>query len=175
MVTILDERRRGMALGAAGYLTKPIDRERLHALVRRYRSPARRARILVAEDDDVQRERVRTWLEAQQWLVTEAANGREALDCLRRERPDLILLDLMMPEMDGFQVAAALHEDSVWRDIPVIVITAMDLTAADRARLNSGVESVLVKDAFQSAELVERIRTLVRPQSRSPALTGAVS
>ena len=82
MVTILDEQRRGMALGAAGYLTKPINRERLHALVDRFRSSARPTRILVVEDDPIQRERARAWLEPQQWTVTEAANGREALASL---------------------------------------------------------------------------------------------
>ncbi|MFL5095023.1 MAG: response regulator, partial [Xanthobacteraceae bacterium] len=175
MVTILDEQRRGMALGAAGYLTKPIDRERLHALVQRFHSPSRRTCILVVEDDDVQRERVRAALEAQLWIVEEAANGHEALARLKNEKPDLILLDLMMPEMDGFQLVAALQEEAQWRDIPVIVVTAMDLTAADRARLNSGIESVLVKDAFRSADLVERIRTLVRPHEPAPALANAPS
>jgi signal transduction histidine kinase/CheY-like chemotaxis protein len=173
MVTIVDEQHRGMALGAAGYLTKPIDRERLNALVQRFHSPSRRTRILVVEDDDVQRERVRSWLEAQQWLVKEAANGREALASLEEEKPDLILLDLMMPEMDGFQLVAALQEAPPWRDIPVIVVTAMDLTAADRARLNSAIESVLVKEAFQPAELVDRIRRLAGARRPAGAMAEA--
>ena len=67
----------------------------------------------------------------------------------------------MMPEMDGFAVVAALHEDAGWRDIPVIVITSLDLDAKDRARLNSGVQSVLVKETFRPADLVEHIRRLV--------------
>ena len=169
MVTILDEQRRGMALGAAGYLTKPINRERLHALVGRFRSSARSTRVLVVEDDPIQRERARSWLEPQQWTVTEASNGREALASLGKEKPDLILLDLMMPEMDGFQLVAVLQKEAQWRDIPVIVITAMDLTAGDRARLNSGIESVLVKNMFQSADLVDRIRRLVRSEEPLPA------
>jgi signal transduction histidine kinase/CheY-like chemotaxis protein len=172
MVTILDEQRRGMALGAIGYLTKPIDRERLNALVQRFRAPARGAKILLVEDDPVQRERARAWLEPQQWIVTEAANGREALRSIREERPDLILLDLMMPEMDGFQLVAALQQESGWRDIPVIVITAMDLTAADRARLNSGIESVLVKNSFEPRELVEHIRRVVHASQASDLQTG---
>jgi signal transduction histidine kinase/CheY-like chemotaxis protein len=172
MVTILDEQRRGMALGAIGYLTKPIDRERLNALVQRFRAPARGAKILLVEDDPVQRERARAWLEPQQWIVTEAANGREALRSIREERPDLILLDLMMPEMDGFQLVAALQQESGWRDIPVIVITAMDLTAADRARLNSGIESVLVKNSFEPRELVEHIRRVVHASQPSDLQTG---
>jgi CheY-like chemotaxis protein len=93
--------------------------------------------------------------------VREAGNGREALDRLQQGKPDVILLDLMMPEMDGFAVVAALQKDAGWRDIPVIVITSLDLDAKDRARLNSGVQSVLVKERFQPADLVERIRRLV--------------
>ena len=161
MVTIVDEHRRGIALGAAGYLTKPIDRERLHQLVGRFRALTPPARVLLVEDDPVQRERVGAWLEDQQWVVQEAANGREALARLQEEVPDVILLDLMMPEMDGFAVVAALQKEAGWRDIPVIVITSLDLDAKDRERLNSGVQSVLIKEMFRPAELVDRIRRLV--------------
>jgi CheY-like chemotaxis protein len=162
MVTILDEHRRAAALGAAGYLTKPVDRERLQQLVGRYRAPARPTRVLLVEDDQLQRERIRGWLEGQQWIVQEAENGREALGRLQAYDPDVILLDLMMPEMDGFQVVASLQNEQRWRDIPVIVITARDLEAEDRERLNSGVQTVLVKDTFRPAELVERIRRVVQ-------------
>jgi adenylate cyclase len=160
MVTIVDEQRRAVALGAAGYLTKPIDRERLHRMVERFRAPTRPTRVLLVEDDAFQRERMRAWLESHQWIVHEAANGREALDRLQHGKPDLILLDLMMPEMDGFQVVATLQKEPGWRNIPVVVITALDLDAKDRERLNSGVQSVLVKQTFRPADLVERIRRL---------------
>jgi two-component system, NtrC family, sensor kinase len=170
MVTIVDEHRRGIALGAAGYLTKPIDREKLHRLVSRFRAPEPPTRVLVVEDDAVQRERMRGWLEGPEWSVREAANGREALDRLKQGKPDVILLDLMMPEMDGFAVVAALQKKADWRDIPVIVITSLDLDAKDRERLNAGVQLVLVKERFQPADLVERIRQLVH--SRPPVLSG---
>ncbi len=169
MVSIVDEHRRGIALGAAGYLTKPIDRERLHRLVRRFQAPRRPTRVLLVEDDAVQRQRMLGWLEPREWIVREAANGREALVCLQEEKPDVILLDLMMLEMDGFEVVAALQKDAGWQDIPVIVITSLDLSTKDRERLNSGVQSVLVKDKFRPEDLVERIRRLV--QSR-PAATN---
>ena len=161
MITIVDEHRRGIALGAVGYLTKPIDRERLHRLVSRFRAQVPPTRVLLVEDDAVQRERMRGWLEGPQWNVQEAENGREALNRIQERKPDVILLDLMMPEMDGFAVVAALQKEVGWRDIPVIVITSLDLDAKDRARLNSGVQSVLVKERFQPADLVERIRRLV--------------
>jgi signal transduction histidine kinase/CheY-like chemotaxis protein len=162
MVTIMDERRRAAELGAAGYLTKPIDRHTLQRMIGRFQAPARPTRILVVEDDALQRARVREWLRGQQWIVQEAANGREALASLQAAKPDLILLDLMMPEMDGFAVVAALQKEEDWRGIPVIVITSLDLDAKDRERLNSGVQSVLVKDTFYPADLIDRIRRLVR-------------
>ena len=127
-------------------------------------------RVLLVEDDAVQRERMRGWLEGPQWAVREAENGREALKRIEENKPDVILLDLMMPEMDGFAVVAALQKEAGWRDIPVIVITALDLDAKDRARLNAGVQSVLVKERFQPANLVERIRRLVH--SKPPVLSG---
>ena len=170
MVSIVDEHRRGIALGAAGYLTKPIDRERLHRLVSRFRAQAPPTRVLLVEDDAVQRERMREWLAGPQWAVREAANGREALARLQEEKPDVILLDLMMPEMDGFAVVAALQKESNWRDIPVIVITSLDLDAKDRERLNAGVQFVLVKETFQPVDLVERIRRLV--QTRPAVISG---
>jgi signal transduction histidine kinase/DNA-binding response OmpR family regulator len=165
MVTILDEQRRGMALGVAGYLTKPIDRERLRGVVRRLRMPLRKARILLVDEDELQRRRVRLWLEAEQWSVDEAEDGRAALARIESARPDVILLDLLTPE-NGFALVAALQANVDWSHIPVIVITAHDLDAADRARLNAGIESVLVKDDFRPEELVRRIRHVVGAQER---------
>ena len=176
MVTIVDEHRRGIALGAAGYLTKPIDRERLHRLVGRFRASTPPTRVLLVEDDPIQRDRVRGHgSQDQQWVVQEAANGREALARLQEEAPDVILLDLMMPEMDGFAVVAALQKEAGWRNIPVIVITARDLNANDRERLNSGVQSVLVKEMFRPADLVERIRRLVHTNPAADSKMEAAS
>ena len=174
MVTILDEQRRATSLGAAGYLTKPIDQHTLQRMMGRFRTSARPTRILLVEDDALQRELMCEWLVGEQWTVHEASNGREALDLLRTNKPDVILLDLMMPEMDGFEIVAALQEEPLWRDVPVIVITARDLNAKDRQRLNSGVHSVLLKNTFRPTELVERIRQLTRTKSTTTVL-GATS
>ena len=99
----------------------------------------------------------------------------KALDRLQQGKPDVILLDLMMPEMDGFAVVAALQKEADWRDIPVIVITALDLDAKDRERLNAGVQFVLVKERFRPADLVERVRWLVqkKPASVSNGMEAA--
>jgi CheY-like chemotaxis protein len=142
-------------------------------MVERFRAPAQPTRVLLVEDDAFRREPMRAWLESQQWIVHEAANGREALDRLQHGKPDLILLDLMMPEMDGFQVVATLQKEPEWRDIPVVVITALDLDAKDRERLNSGVQSVLVKQTFRPTDLVERIRRLA--DTRAAVNSGMVS
>jgi CheY-like chemotaxis protein len=161
IVTIVDEQRRGIALGAAGYLTKPIDRERLIEIVSRFRVVDKPGNVLVVEDDEDQRQLMRAILGARGWSVREAANGRLALDAIRAELPDLILLDLMMPEMDGFELVAALQANAAWRAIPVVVVTALDLTAEDRQRLNGGVEQILSKHAFPPAELMARLGALL--------------
>jgi CheY-like chemotaxis protein len=117
--------------------------------------------VLVVEDDEGERQLVRATLEARGWTVREAANGRLALDAIRAELPDVILLDLMMPEMDGFELVAALQANAAWRDIPVVVVTALDLTAEDRRRLNGGVDQILSKHAFPPAELIARVGALL--------------
>jgi CheY-like chemotaxis protein len=161
IVTIVDEQRRGIALGAAGYLTKPIDRERLFAILSRVRAAGVPGSVLVVEDDEDQRQLVRAILGPRGWRVREAANGRLALDAVAAELPDVILLDLMMPEMDGFEVVAALQAKPAWREIPVIVVTALDLTAEDRRRLSGGVTQILSKPAFPLAELMARVCALL--------------
>ena len=176
MATITDDQQhKGMTLGAAGYLTKPIDRDRLIALLQPYQARVRRTCVLLVEDDPTQRERIRSWLEPQQWQISEAENGRVALDRLADEVPDIILLDLMMPEMDGFQLITALQERPAWRGIPVIVITSLDLTAADRARLNSGVEGILLKDSFDPAQLVAIVRGYVAKTRQSQKVPEVAS
>jgi CheY-like chemotaxis protein len=131
--------------------------------MQRFKTPSGPTSVLLVEDDPDQRVRVRDWLEAQQWRLAEAENGRVALDRLKEGLPDIILLDLMMPEMDGFALVAALQANPAWRRIPVIVITARDLSAQERARLNAGIETILVKEQFQPLDLVEKVRELVAP------------
>ena len=162
MVTIVDEKQKGIALGASDYLNKPIDRARLAAILARYRSAvAATRRVLVVEDDAPTRLMMRRLLIGEGWKVAEAGDGREALARMGRERPDLILLDLMMPEMDGFEFLAACRKVPEFGGIPVIIVTAADLTAHDHRRLNGGVEHILQKAAFEQHELLAQIRLLV--------------
>jgi adenylate cyclase len=166
IVTIVDEQRRGIALGAAGYMTKPIDRDRLVAILSRYQHAIEPSTVLVVEDDEEQRRLVRELLGARGWVVREAANGRLALNALKEGLPDILLLDLMMPEMDGFELVAALQANPAWRDIPVVVVTALDLTAEDCRRLNGGVEQILSKSAHAPAELMKRVDALLAQVKR---------
>jgi adenylate cyclase len=176
MATVTDDpQHKGMTLGAAGFLTKPIDRDRLIALLQPYQTRERRTHVLLVEDDPTQRERIQSWLKSQQWQISEAENGKVALDRLADDVPDIILLDLMMPEMDGFQLITALHERPAWRGIPVIVITSLDLTATDHARLNSGVKGILLKDTFDPAQLVATVRAHVAKARRSQKVPEGAS
>jgi Amt family ammonium transporter len=166
MLTMVDDKQRGLTLGAAEYLTKPVDRERLLQVVSAYRPaselPADTGpRILVVEDDPTTREMLRRMLEREGWAVAEAENGEAALGRVAERRPDLILLDLMMPKMDGFEVIGALRSTAIWRSIPIVVLTAMDLNTAERVRLNGYVEKVLQKGAYHHEELLRDVRNLV--------------
>ncbi len=158
MCTILDEKNKGYALGAADYMNKPVSREKLRDVLGRYLSSAAGARVLVVEDDESTRTMLRRLLVGEGCLVSEAANGRLALDRLSDGRPDLILLDLMMPEMDGFEFLTEMRGMDDYAGIPVVVITAADLSEQDRARLNGGVEQILRKTAFNRDDLLDEVR-----------------
>ncbi len=161
VVTIVDERHKGIALGAADYLTKPIDRERLLRSLARFVAHDRTPHVLLVEDDPAQRAIVRAALEPAGYVIDEAEDGQAGLARLRAARPDLIVLDLLMPRMDGFEFAATLQEHPEWRRIPVIVVTAKDLTAADRRRLGAGAAKILLKHEFDPAELVDQLRSSI--------------
>jgi PAS domain S-box-containing protein len=161
MVTIVDDRNLGYTLGAAEYITKPVDREHLGRILMKFRCPHPPCPVLLIEDDQTTREMMRAMLEREGWTVTEASNGREGLERVAESQPNVILLDLMMPEMDGFEFVVKLRRHPEWSDIPVVVITAKELSAEDRQRLNGSVEKVLLKGAFSREELLSRVRELV--------------
>ena len=139
-------------------MNKPVGRDNLRDVLGRYLNSSAGARILVVEDDETTRTMLRRLLVGEGCLVSEAANGRLGLERLADGRPDLILLDLMMPEMDGFEFLAEIRELEDHAGIPVVVITAADLSEQDRARLNGGVEQILRKTAFNRDDLLEEVR-----------------
>jgi signal transduction histidine kinase/CheY-like chemotaxis protein len=158
MLTIVDDRNLGYALGAADYLTKPIDRERLVTVLKQHR---RDLPVLVVDDDAEVRQLFRRILESEGYTVVEAENGRVALERLRDAVPSVILLDLMMPEMDGFEFVTEFRRQGSWRAIPIVVITARDLSHDDRERLNGYVQKILQKGAHGREQLLAEVRELV--------------
>jgi CheY-like chemotaxis protein len=160
MVTMTDDRDMGFALGATEFLTKPIERDHLVTLLQRY-SGSTEQHVLLVEDTAEVRVVVRRALEKEGWTVTEAENGKVAVEQLERQVPTLILLDLMMPVMDGFEFVDAVRKVEAWRSIPIVVVTAKDVTAEDRSRLNGGVVGLIQKRGTGRAELLVQIRDLV--------------
>jgi CheY-like chemotaxis protein len=161
MVTMLDDPERGFAMGAADYATKPVDHQRLSQILKKYTCPHPPCPVLMVEDDPATRAMTRKILEKEGWKVTDAENGRHALECMERELPSLILLDLMMPEMDGFEFANRVRQRPEWRLIPIVVVTAKDLSAEERRLLNGSVETILSKAGDSREELLEQVRDLV--------------
>jgi GAF domain-containing protein/CheY-like chemotaxis protein len=158
MLTIVDDRNLGYALGASDYLTKPIDRDRLVTVLKQHR---RDRPVLVVDDDAGLRQLLRRMLEPEGYAVVEAENGRVALERLRDVSPSVVLLDLMMPEMDGFEFVAELRRHEAWRAIPVVVITARDLSLDDHERLNGYVQKILQKGEHGRDQLLAEVRELV--------------
>jgi CheY-like chemotaxis protein len=156
LMSIVDEKKRGYSLGATDYMVKPVDRARLSGVLRDICGTVGRHALLV-DDDDMMRRGMRLALEQDGWQVSEAENGRIALARLTEARPDIIMLDLMMPEMDGFEFLVEMRSRAEWRDIPVLVVTAKDLSAEERSRLNGDVERVLQKGAAELDELLREI------------------
>ncbi len=155
MLTVTEDRTRGFTLGAADYVTKPIDWNRLGEILRKYSSLP--GTILVVDDDQMQRDHMAQALTLAGWTVREAANGREALQYVEAERPTIVLLDLIMPEMDGFEFLDELRRRPAGRDVPVIVVTAKDLNDEDRQRLSGSVAHILHKQLLSRGDLLGRM------------------
>lgn len=157
VVSFVDERGLGYSLGTADYLTKPVEWDRLKQTLDRLAARDADRAVLVVDDGEDTRDRLRTMLTRAGWMVAEAANGRAALHQVVAARPAVILLDLMMPEMDGFAVLKELRNDPDWASIPVVVVTAMDMTQADRDRL--GPQAALIrKDSIDMRDLLAEVR-----------------
>jgi CheY-like chemotaxis protein len=162
MVTISeDSMRLSVALGATEYLTKPVDRERLVDVLRTILTRADSPTVLVVDDDPAARQMLVRTVEREGWQAVEAEGGRQALEHVALHRPDAVLLDLIMPDMDGFTFVEALRANPDWASIPVVVISALDLSPEERQRLNGSVQSILRKGGVEVDGLMSQVRKLI--------------
>jgi len=160
VVSIIDNKDLGFRLGADEYLLKPVDKESLLQVLHRYEGPGHR--VLIADDDPVVVDLVRQLLEEDGWKVDSATNGQEALESIGRERPDVLLLDLMMPVMDGFETLQHLREEEGTRDLSVVVITAKDLSREEREELQRNTTRIIEKSGMDRERILGELRASLK-------------
>ncbi|ELS02569.1 signal transduction histidine kinase [Xenococcus sp. PCC 7305] len=161
MMTMVDNQNLGYALGAVDYILKPISKNILREVLDGYRSGSTSNRILIVEDNPDIRQMLRRQLENNSWEVIEAEHGCQALDIISKNPPELIISDLMMPEMDGFELVYKLRQNQNWSSIPVIILTAKELTSIDRDKLQGRVETIFQKGGYQRQILLQEIHNLL--------------
>ncbi len=171
MVTIVDDKKRGFALGASGYLTKPVDAAQLSALLMQVRNGGGPGNALIVEDDPRSRDYVGRLLGNWGWQVEWAENGEQGLERLSHRTPTLIILDLMMPRMDGFEFLQRLRAEEQWQQIPVVVLSAMELTKEQRRYLSERVVNIVSKDSPSEDGWIANLRQSIR--NCSPEATVA--
>ncbi len=162
MTSIENESEVGQLLGATDYLTKPVNRDQVLQALRRYHiGDVSTALVMIVEDEPVTLELLATQVRNCGYRVFKAENGQVALEHLADKKPDLILLDLMMPVMDGFQFIQQLRSQAQWADIPVVVMTATKLSLRDQANLRNRVEAIVKKDGLKRDDLLQHVRYLL--------------
>ena len=166
LVTIMGDRDIGFALGRRRLRDQAVRPRGARAGARPACPRDGTAQVLVVDDDPKTRDMLRRTLQKEGWTVAEAANGREALGRSSAPTPALVLLDLMMPEMDGFEVLERMQRDETWRDIPVIIVTAKDLTREEIDRLNGRVAKVLQKGTYQRRDLLDDVHAMIARRVR---------
>ncbi len=165
MVSVKNEQSLAYALGATDYLLKPVDWDRLKRVMDRLH-PHKDGAVLVIDDDEGARERMRFTLARGGWTVVEAENGRQALERLDGVTPSLILLDLMMPVMDGFAFLKRLRQRPDGGLVPVVVLTAKDVTPDERASLAGQAERIISKGSLSLPDLAQELRELIPAAGR---------
>ncbi|QDT14221.1 response regulator [Alienimonas californiensis] len=158
VLTVVDDRQRAFTLGADDFRLKPIEREWLLARLTALAGPGRSGRALVIDDDDAARYVLRGLLEGAGWRVAEADRGEPGLRKAREDRPDVAFLDLVMPDLTGFQVLDRLRADEATRDLPVVICTSKELTAGERARLAESSSAILTKNPLSRDAALVRLR-----------------
>jgi signal transduction histidine kinase/CheY-like chemotaxis protein len=161
MMSLIDERKQGYALGANEYLVKPFDRQLLSDILEKYKHVDFDDAVLLVEDDRDMREIMYRQIEKGGWKIIEACNGSHALELIKRNRPGLIILDLMMPEMDGFELLHILSSNPDWKSIPVIVVSAKELSQAELEDLQGNVNRIFQKGSYPCETLLQEIDRLL--------------
>ena len=167
MMSMLDADELADSMGAAASVSKPVPPRQLNALLAQILAshPSDASRLLVVEDEPANAELLRRMLEKQGWKVDHAANGLDALNAVAHRRPRLILLDLLMPEMDGIAFLEQLRRNPLADSIPVLVVTAKTLSEQERARLHGRVSEVMAKGTFTAVSLAEQINAILGPRT----------
>jgi CheY-like chemotaxis protein len=173
MLTMVDNKEMGFSLGVDDYMLKPIERTGFVSVLRKFCDPQGHPVVLVVEDDPVTRELTRASLEKDEFTVVEAADGAAGLQILSSLRPSVILLDLMMPGMDGFQFTREVRANPQWKDIPIVITTVKDINPEDRALLDGQVSSILQKGACNREQLLAEISSRIQRATR-PAHSNAI-
>jgi CheY-like chemotaxis protein len=165
VVSVMDNPALGRALGALDYFVKPVDRSALVSRLDRYRFTTKvqhgEIRVLLVDDEPANLDLLQALLEPEGYKVLRASGGREGIDLARTDQPDLILLDLMMPDVTGFDVVETLRTESVTRSIPIILLTSKELTMSDKAALNGNVAAIFERNSGSGSELVAWLRAFV--------------
>ncbi len=166
LLTIVDKKALGFKLGASAYLLKPLDPVAVReALVRVLgKSANRQKHILVVDDDPSVADMLRQFLPESEFQMDSALDGIAGLEAVAVHRPDSILLDIMMPRLDGFGVIESLRADTKTCDLPIIVISAKELTVAESNRLKETVSTVVKKQGFQGEKLIDEIKSVLREE-----------
>jgi signal transduction histidine kinase/DNA-binding response OmpR family regulator len=164
IVSMVDERGKGFALGAADYLVKPVNREALLATLRRVTvrpgGLERDAKVLAIDDDPMALELIEAVLHSEGYTVLKASSGTEGIDLAHKERPGLVILDLLMPDVDGFAVVERLRSDPVTAGIPIVILTSRSMALEDKERLNGQISYLARKGEFNRAEFADIVRGL---------------
>ncbi|MBN70106.1 MAG: hypothetical protein CME32_12615 [Gimesia sp.] len=171
MVTVVPENEKGCILGAEGFVSKPIKPSLLSSVILKYNQNQENGKILIVDDDKASRGDIRRMLESKGWAVSEAQNGMDALNILKEENICLLLIDLYMPEMDGFSLVSELKTNSVTSNIPIIILSAMDLNEMEQSQLKSQVDSFFGKGGLDLAELNNEISRLVLIHAKNKVIS----
>jgi len=168
IVSIVDECDIGFSLGAVGYLVKPIDKKQLLQSLEELDLPAKEngapLKILVIDDQPEDIKLIETVLSSEGFEILEALSGVEGVDKAVNEKPDLIILDLIMPDMSGFDVVNRIRESTEAMEIPIIICSAKDISAEEREILNGKIQSVVRKGDVAKSELLSTIRKIEEVQ-----------